>query len=110
MNTALFSTKAASVIAKKLKAEIILLHVLDLPQQASDSINKGTPATEVMFFKNAAEDKLKELAHDPIFNGLTVSSSLILDRTSLGVSKSAENNKSYTQQSTAFDYNHTKLQ
>src|SRR5690606_19231493 len=78
--------------AKKEGAEIILLHILDLPQEGSDSVNKGTPAPQVMFFKNAAEEKLNNLALDPIFQGLTVSTSLILDRTSLGVTKSAENN------------------
>ncbi|MTG96732.1 MULTISPECIES: universal stress protein [Myroides] len=92
-NQAYNATKAAAIIARKMNAEIILLHILDLPQQGSDSINKGTPATEVMFFKKAADAKLEELAHDPIFNGITISSSLILDRTSLGVTKSAENNK-----------------
>lgn len=86
------AVKAATIIAKKSKAEIILLHILDLPQQGSDSINRGTPIPEVMFFKNAAEKKLEELAKSEIFEGIRVSSSLILDRTSLGVTKSAENN------------------
>ncbi|WP_010255985.1 universal stress protein [Myroides injenensis] len=87
------AVKAATIIAKKSKAEIILLHILDLPQQGSDSINRGTPIPEVMFFKNAADKKLEELANSAIFEGIPVSTSLILDRTSLGVTKSAENNE-----------------
>ncbi|MCC9042378.1 universal stress protein [Myroides sp. M-43] len=85
--------KVASCIAKKSEnAEILLLHILDLPQQGNDSIQKGTPAPEVMFFKNAAEEKLKELALSETFNGIKVSTSLILDRTSYGVTKTAETN------------------
>ncbi|MDR0229713.1 MAG: universal stress protein [Flavobacteriaceae bacterium] len=85
--------KAGATLAKRNNAEVILLHILDLPSQNSDGVNKGTPAPEVMFFKNAAEEKLINLAHDPVLEGLTVYTSLILDRTSLGVTKSAENNE-----------------
>ncbi|MEK6450398.1 MULTISPECIES: universal stress protein [Myroides] len=84
--------KIAAVLAKKSNSEILLLHVLDLPQQGSDSISKGSPIPEVMFFKNAAEHKLKELALSEIFNGVNVSTSLILERTSPGVIKTAETN------------------
>ncbi|MEC4115654.1 universal stress protein [Myroides phaeus] len=84
--------KIAAVLAKKSNSEILLLHVLDLPQQGSDSISKGSPIPEVMFFKNAAEHKLKELALSEIFNGVNVSTSLILERTSPGVVKTAETN------------------
>lgn len=85
--------KAGVNFAKKHNAEIILLHILDLPQEASDGISKGTPAPEVMFFKNAAEQKLQQIALDSLFDGLTVSTSLILDRTSQGVTKSAIHNE-----------------
>lgn len=85
--------KVAACIAKKSEdSEILLLHILDLPQQGTDSIQKGTPAPEVMFFKNAAEQKLQELALSPIFAGIKVSTSLILDRTAYGVTKTAETN------------------
>ncbi|WP_121964514.1 universal stress protein [Myroides sp. N17-2] len=85
--------KVAACIAKKSEnSEILLLHILDLPQQGTDSIQKGTPAPEVMFFKNAAEQKLQELALSPIFADIKVSTSLILDRTAYGVTKTAETN------------------
>lgn len=84
--------KAGVSFAKKYNAEVILLHILDLPQETSDGISKGTPAPEVMFFKNAAEQKLQQIAMDSLFDGLTVSTSLILDRTSQGVTKSATHN------------------
>lgn len=84
--------KAAASIAKKCDSEILLLHILELPQQGSDSINTGTEIPEVMFFKNAAENRLIQLASSPILQGLRVSTVLKLDRTSLGVTKSAEAN------------------
>ncbi|MHC5352682.1 universal stress protein [Myroides sp. LJL115] len=84
--------KAATVLAKKSNAEITLLHILDLPSQGSDSINVGSKIPEVMFFKNAAEKKLNDLAHDPIFDGLTINTSLILEKTYQGVIKSATTN------------------
>lgn len=84
--------KAAAKIAQKCAAEILLLHILELPQQGSDSINVGTEIPEVMFFKNAAENRLIELAKSDILSGLSVSTALKLDRTSLGVTKTAEAN------------------
>ena len=84
--------KAAAKIASKCQAEILLLHILELPQQGSDSINVGAEIPEVMFFKNAAENRLIELAQSEILKGLSVSTALKLDRTSLGVTKTAITN------------------
>ncbi|MHC5200924.1 universal stress protein [Myroides sp. LJL119] len=89
---ALNAIKAAIILAKKTQAEIILLHILDLPQQGSDLINVGSKVPEVLFFKNSAENKLKELAQDPMFEGITINTSLILEKTSLGVIKAAQTN------------------
>lgn len=90
---ALNAIKAAIILAKKTNAEIILLHILDLPQQGNDLINVGTKIPEVLFFKNAAEKKLSELAQHPMFEDLRINTSLILDKTSLGVVKAAQTNK-----------------
>lgn len=84
--------KAAAKIASKCQAEILLLHILELPQQGSDSINVGAEIPEVMFFKNAAENRLLELAQSEILKNLSVSTALKLDRTSLGVTKTAITN------------------
>lgn len=84
--------KAAAKIASKCKAEILLLHILELPQQGSDSINVGAEIPEVMFFKNAAENRLIELAQSEVLKNLSVSTALKLDRTSLGVTKTAITN------------------
>ncbi|WP_430614911.1 universal stress protein [Flavobacterium sp. JP2137] len=83
---------AAAIIARKCQAEVILLHIIELPQQATDEISIGAEIPEVMFFKNAAENRLLELAHSPVLEGLNVSQVLKLDRTFMGVIKVAEIN------------------
>ncbi|MGV9003071.1 universal stress protein [Flavobacterium sp.] len=70
---AYFAIKVASEIAKKNDGEVILLHMLELPQQAGDALGVGHELPEIMLFKNAALNKLEELADDPCLDGLTVS-------------------------------------
>jgi nucleotide-binding universal stress UspA family protein len=50
--------KVAAQIAKKNNGEIILLHMLELPSQGSDALGSGRDIPEIMFFKNAAINKL----------------------------------------------------
>ena len=56
-----YALKVAAQIAKKNNGEIILLHMLELPSQGSDAIGSGSDIPEIMFFKNAAINKLEEL-------------------------------------------------
>ena len=93
-NQALNAIKASIEIAKKTQAEIILLHILDLPSsQGSDYVQTDTSIPEVLFFKNAAEKKLTELAKSDLFDGIKVATSFIQDKTAQGVIKTAESNK-----------------
>ncbi len=92
-NQSLNAIKAAIILARKSSAEITLLHILDLPNQGSDSIHTGSKAPEVIFFKDSAEQKLNNLAHDPIFEGLKINTSLILAKTYQGVLKACETNQ-----------------
>ena len=48
--------KAAAQLAKKHKAEILLLHMLELPNQMSDAISTGKSIPEVMFFIQKAKE------------------------------------------------------
>ena len=65
--------KVAAQIAKKHDGEIILLHMLELPHQAGDAVSAGHSIPEVMFFKNAAMNKLEELMDEEYLDGLKVS-------------------------------------
>ncbi|MBA5793308.1 universal stress protein [Flavobacterium sp. xlx-214] len=73
--------KAAAGIARKSNAEIILLHIIDLPQETMDMIKPGYDLPEIMFFKQHAEARLSEISLSQDLNGLTVSQILKLGRT-----------------------------
>jgi nucleotide-binding universal stress UspA family protein len=65
--------KVAAQIAKKNDGEIVLLHMLELPNQGSDAIESGADIPELMFFKNAAIKKLDDLMDADYLEGLEVS-------------------------------------
>ena len=68
-----YALKVAAQIAKKNNGEIILLHMLELPNQASDAIGGGAAIPEIMFFKNAAIKKLEDLMDEDYLEGIKVS-------------------------------------
>lgn len=73
--------KAAAGIARKSSAEIILLHIIDLPHEAMDMIQPGYDVPEIMFFKEHAEAKLTQTSLSEELSGLNVSQILKLGRT-----------------------------
>ncbi|HLW40784.1 MAG TPA: universal stress protein [Flavobacterium sp.] len=84
--------KAAARIARKSNAEIILLHIIDLPQETMDMVRPGYDLPEIIFFKNHAESRLTETSLSPELNGLTVSQVLKLGRTFSEVTEVAKVN------------------
>lgn len=68
-----YALKVAAQIAKKNNGEIILLHMLELPHQASDAVGTGHDIPELMFFKNAAIRKLEDLMDEDYLDGIKVS-------------------------------------
>lgn len=89
---AINATKAAAEIARKTNAELILLHIVELPQEAMDAINPGHEVPEIIFFKQFAEQKLTEASTSPDLHGLTVYQILKLGRTLNNVTEIAETN------------------
>lgn len=89
---AINATKAAADIARKTNAEIILLHIIELPQEAMDAIKPGYEIPEIIFFKQFAEQKLTEASLSADLQGLTVSQVLRLGRTLNHVTEIAESN------------------
>lgn len=73
--------KAAAGIARKSNAEIILLHIIDMPQETMDMIKPGYDIPEIMLFKEGAEAKLTQTSMSEELSGLNVSQILILGRT-----------------------------
>ncbi|WKW46148.1 universal stress protein [Myroides sp. JBRI-B21084] len=78
---ATIALRAAAGIARKSNAEIILLHIIDLPHETMDMIQPGYDLPEIMFFKEHAEAKLSETSLSNDLSGLTVSQILKLGRT-----------------------------
>lgn len=65
--------KVAAQIARKHDGEIILLHMLELPNQTGDAVSSGHALPEIMFFKNAALAKLESIMDSDFLDGLNVS-------------------------------------
>jgi nucleotide-binding universal stress UspA family protein len=68
-----YALKVAAQIAKKNNGEIILLHMLELPHQGSDALGAGRDIPEIMFFKNAAINRLDNLMDADFLKGINVS-------------------------------------
>ncbi len=68
-----YALKVAAQIARKNNGEIILLHMLELPHQGSDAVGSGKELPEIMFFKNAAINRLEDLMDEDYLEGIKVS-------------------------------------
>ena len=77
--------KVAAQIARKNNSEIILLHLLELPHQGSDSIGGGGSIPEIMFFKNKAISKLEDLMDAEYLKGIYVSEAIKLEKVPEGI-------------------------
>lgn len=77
--------KVAAQIARKNKSEIILLHLLELPHQGSDSISTGSSIPEIMFFKNAAIGILEDLMDADYLKGIYVSEVIKFEKVPEGI-------------------------
>ena len=88
-----YALRVAAQIAKQNNSEIILLHLLELPQQAGDALGSGHNIPEIMFFKNAAINNLENLKYADYLEGISVSEVVLFDKTFEGVlSVSKKNN------------------
>lgn len=68
-----YALRVAAKIARKNNGEIILLHMLELPDQAGDAIGSGHIIPELMFFKNKAISNLEDLMDADFLEGIPVS-------------------------------------
>lgn len=80
-----YALKVAAQIARKNNAEVILLHLLELPHQAGDAMSASHEIPEIMFFKNAAMNRLEEMMDSDYLDGLEVSEVVQFDMTFEGV-------------------------
>lgn len=85
--------KVAAQIAKKHNSEIILLHMLELPHQASDIIGGGNSIPEIMFYKDKAISNLEKLMDSDYLEGINVSEAIEFKKVHEGVLDACEKNK-----------------
>jgi len=79
--------KVAAQIAKKNNSEIILLHMLELPQQANDAILGGTSIPEAMLFMKKANETLDEVASRDYLESIPVTEVVKIDKPIHGITQ-----------------------
>jgi nucleotide-binding universal stress UspA family protein len=81
-----YALKAAAQIAKKNNAEIVLLHMLELPHQSGDvGTGAGHELPEIMLFKNKAIERLDDLMDEAYLDGIEVSEVIQFEKAFEGV-------------------------
>lgn len=86
------AVKVAALLAKKSNAQVYLLHIIDLPHQSSDAIQKGADVPEILFFKQSAQEQLTKLALSQDLQEVSVFEILQLGKTVELVNKIAQEN------------------
>lgn len=79
--------RVAAQIAKKNNSEIILLHMLELPQQSNDAIVGGTSIPETMLFMKKANETLDEVASREYLEGIPVTEIVKMDKPIHGITQ-----------------------
>jgi nucleotide-binding universal stress UspA family protein len=84
--------EAGAQIAKKNNAEIVLLHMLELPGQSNDALTGETSIPAIMLFKNKADETLQDIKNRPYLKGISIKEVVILDNTSKGITNYSNQN------------------
>ncbi|MNK45503.1 Universal stress protein [compost metagenome] len=79
--------RVAAQIAKKNNSELILLHMLELPQQSNDAIMGGTSIPETMLFMKKANETLDEVASRDYLEGIPVTEIVKMDKPIHGITQ-----------------------
>jgi nucleotide-binding universal stress UspA family protein len=87
-----YALRVAAQIAKKNNSEICLLHMLELPHQASDAISAGSSIPQIMFFKDMALNKLEALMESDFLDGITVSEIIQFEKAFDGIMEISKKN------------------
>ena len=67
-----YALRVAAQIAKKNDGEIMLVHMLDLPNQNDDAVTAGSDIPEVMFFINKVHERFEEVKNSDFLDGIPV--------------------------------------
>ncbi len=87
-----YALRVAAQIAKKNNSEICLLHMLEMPHQASDAVSAGSAIPQIMYFKDMAIDKLDELMDSDFLDGINVSEIIQFEKAFDGIMEISKKN------------------
>jgi nucleotide-binding universal stress UspA family protein len=79
-------------IARKNNAEIVLIHMLELPGQTNDAVTGATSIPAIMLFKNKADEILKDIKNRPYLDGIHIKEVVILDNVCKGITTYSNQN------------------
>lgn len=82
--------KVAAQIAKKNNGNIILLHMLELSTSGNDALSTSHDIPELMYFKNAAIEKLAALENAPYLDDVEVASLIQFNLAHEGIIENAK--------------------
>jgi nucleotide-binding universal stress UspA family protein len=85
-----YALKTAAQIARKNKGEIILLHMLELPNHMVDAVSGGSDIPEVMFFIKRARERFEEVKKSPYLEGIPVTEAVQFERAFEGIIQSSK--------------------
>ncbi len=80
-----YALKVAAQIASENNSEIILLHILELPQHGSFVIDSGINIPEFMFFKNKALSNMEDLMEKDYLKEVLVSKVVVFEKAFAGI-------------------------
>lgn len=88
-----YALKVAAQIAKKNNGEIFLLHMLELPTAGNDALSSSHDMPELIFFKNAAVQRLDDIMNAPYLEGVNVSKIIQFEMAFDGIVKNGESHE-----------------
>ena len=87
-----FALKVAAQLANKINAEIYLLHMLELPTEMSDMINKGSEGPEIIFALKKARQQFEEIKKKDYLEGILVTEAVQFEKAFEGIIASSKKN------------------
>jgi nucleotide-binding universal stress UspA family protein len=84
--------KIAAQIAKKDNSEIVLLHMLEIPNQMKDAISSSATIPEVVLFIKKAQEKLHSIKSLNFLEGIAVSEAIQFEKAFDGILHFIKNN------------------
>ena len=87
-----YALRVAAQIAKKVNAEIFLLHMLELPSQMSDMTTKGAEGPEIIFAIKKVREQFQVAKEKPYLEGIPITEAVQFAKAFEGIIESSKKN------------------